>query len=175
VEAAVKKFGSGTRRATAAGVGLALCATLGAISPALASDPGETTLANPGRKTSVTAQFAGTIAGTGAIETAVPCTAIWCDTHALHVTVPSNFWAQRNGAVILTIAWEDTTADLDVVVLDADANEVASIYTASAGPEVLNLGELPPGDYSIEVRSWVSLPQTDYTGTIVMTAKKVRR
>jgi hypothetical protein len=158
-----------------AGAGLALCAMLGTMPPALASDPGETTLANPGKKTQVTATFAGTMTATGAFDPALPCTDLYCDTHALHVTVPAAFWAQKDGAVTVTISWEDTTADLDLIVLDADANEVASAFTAGEGPEVVNLGELPPGDYSIQVRSFLSLPSTPYTGTIVMTAKKVRR
>jgi len=153
---------------------LALPLSLLAIDQAHASTPSETAITAPadsGSKVTVTKTFSGSTPLTGSLDPLL-CTPANCDTHTLHLSLPKGYWGGHTGDVKVTIDWADETSDLDLYVLDSDGNQVGASATSSS-PEVADLGMLAPGDYTIQVMSFVAQPALSFTGTITMTSQKL--
>jgi hypothetical protein len=163
------------RRALLTGLALLLPATMLSIpaQTAQASDPTETTLSDPGAKGKLVRTFSGTVIGTGAADASLPCQTFYCDTHAVHMSVPANYWTTHSGGVKLTVDWDQSAGDFDIYVLDEAGATIGSAANSGAGPEIVDLGKLAAGDYTVEVRSWVAPPATNYTGTFVFTSTKL--
>ena len=83
-----------------------------------------------------------------------------CDTYDLTVA-PAN---GSNSDIRITIEWSDDTNDLDIYMVDADGLVVGSSATG-ANPEVFVAGNLPPGDYQIQILPFAGA-EISYTGLV---------
>lgn len=156
------------RRSIAAAVTLLLPAALVVgveTTSASASTPPATTLKPPAGKEATQVTWEGTFAGTGRVDTAIPCDAgqgVNCDTHQLKIAVPQGYWKTHDGSVKIKITWESTSNDLDLYVKDADGAQVASSAAGTTESEEVDLGEVEGGDYTVEVGAFVNQPALTY-------------
>jgi len=169
-------FSKAGARVSATVLALALPLTFLALQDAVASTPSESTISAPasdnGQPTTVTTTFTGSTPLTGTADPLLCVPGANCDEHTLHMAVPAKFWESHTGGVKVSVGWDDTTSDMDVYVLDSDGNTVGSAASSSGNPEVADLGELAPGDYTIQVISFTAQPAITYSGKIVMTSQK---
>jgi hypothetical protein len=159
-------------------IGSALLALPTTVSPtAQAADPTESTLGAPAddgaKPTTQKATWAGTLAGTGAADASACLEGVTCDSETLHLTIPADFWKTHDGTVDVRIDWEDSSADLDLFVYDADGNQVATSASGGGTSEATSLGQPAPGDYTITAASFLGAPGTTYTGTATLTSQKL--
>src|SRR5690242_11349702 len=155
------------RRGLVAAVALALPTALLAASNdgATASEPATTTLKPPKGNKPSSVTWQGTFAGSGRIDPAIPCDAgqsFNCDQHELKLEVPKGYWQNHDGSVSIKISWTDSTNDLDLYVKDADGNAVGDSASSGTESEEVDLGELGPGTYTIEVGAFTSQPALTY-------------
>ena len=162
---------SRTRRTLPLVLALALPAAL-VLAPhggdeATASQPGSTTLSPPTGSEPSKVTWTGSFALTGRVDPAIPCQAaqdVSCDTHELKLNVPQDYWDDHTGSVTVAVTWQDSTNDLDLEVKDADGNVVGSSASGGTVKESVDLGELEPGTYTVEVGSYVVAPRPDLQG-----------
>ena len=83
-----------------------------------------------------------------------------CDTYDLTVAPANN----SNSDIRVTIEWTDGTNDLDIYMVDADGLVVGASATG-ANPEVFVAGNLPPGDYQIQILPFAGA-EIAYTGLV---------
>ncbi len=156
-------------------VAAALCLplTMFTTEGAVASDPTSSTITPPpdekGVPHSTTSTWTGNIPMTGVLISDQPCTPAQCDEHTVHLQVPAGYWKTHDGSVKVSVAWESADWDLDVRVLDADGNLVGDAGTADI-PEQVDLGELAPGDYTVQVTSYIAQPSIDYTASVTLSS-----
>ena len=152
-------------------VALLLSVTGLALSSARASTPDHTDLSGPADEAGVehtqTAAFGGTLVATGDVDPTVPCTPVNCDTHTINLTVPADYWENHRGDIKVQVGWTDNTgvSDLDVYVVDKDGRTVGS-SASSDNPEIVDLHQLKPGSYTVQVLSFAAEPAVSYTGRI---------
>lgn len=160
-------------RSAAAFVAGGLAASLAlAAAPAIASDPGSSTMTAP-QSGSVTSAWSGSIDQPGLDVGGESST----DTHVLTVKAPGKgrkaktFFSKKSATLDITLTWSGPYNDLDLYVYDKDGNEVA----VSGNPPLLVEGEavsIPvsaPGVYTVEVVSYLAEPGVTYDATAAVT------
>src|SRR5690242_1242693 len=149
-------------RITAVGAVLGMAVTAGAA--ASASTPSEGSVSD----TSTTTSWSGgpflvpnaTAEASGQPDCTAPSS---CDDFTLHVSTPAGYGTDHQ--LVVKVGWQNTAADFDVYVLDAQGNVVGTA-ASSADPEQV---VLPPdsGDYTVRVVPFAPLGQTyDATATL---------
>lgn len=104
---------------------------------------------------------------TGSVNTTPDCTAPQsCDDYKLTVTTPAGYGTDHS--LKIDVKWPDSTADLDVYVLDASGNVVGQSASTADPEEVV----LPPnsGTYTVRVVPFAPLGQS-YTATASLVTK----
>ncbi len=162
------------RRATIAGLALVLPASIALAAPvAVASDPGASSL-KAKKPASVKTSWGGSFIYTGRLDSSFGCNVAFCDTHELTVSVPKTYWKKYSGNVTITVTWSGVYNDLDLAVFDANGAEVGSSGEALTEFETVDLGELAPGTYTVEVSSFLAEPGLGYEAVATLKAKKGR-
>ena len=147
-----------------AAVGALVAAAVAAGSTASASTPSDGSVSDTSTSTSwsggpfvapnATAQVNGTP------DCSVPSS---CDDYTLHVSTPAGYGTDHD--LVVKVGWQNTAADFDVYVLDAQGNLVGTA-ASSADPEQV---VLPPttGDYTVRVVPFAPLGESyDATATL---------
>jgi hypothetical protein len=88
-----------------------------------------------------------------------------CDTHALTLAIPADYWTDHEGAVQVEITWESSADDLDLYVKNSAGDVVGESAAGGTTKETAALGKLAPGTYTVEVSSYLSQPEIPYSGT----------
>ncbi len=143
--------------------------TIVGLQTAEASSPASSTLAPPagGQETSTAMWSGGPY--TQAVLDPVLCTPASCDSHEINLNVPDDFWSTHTGDVKVSIKWADSANDFDMYVYDSAGNEVKHSAQGGTDSESVNLGELAPGSYSVQVVPYL-VTDASYTGTATLTA-----
>ncbi len=84
--------------------------------------------------------------------------AVECEVYTLTVEGDSSIAAR------ITIEWTDSTNDLDIYLINADG-EIAGQSATGANPEIFQVGQLPPGEYEIQIIPYTSA-EVSYSGLV---------
>ncbi len=156
-----------TPRSTALGLA-AVSAVLGTALTAGAAASASTPTEGSVSDTSTTTSWSGgpfavpnvTAEASGQPDCTAPSS---CDDYTLHVSTPAGYGTDHQ--LVVKVGWQNTAADFDVYVLDAQG-AVVGTAASSADPERV---VLPPtsGDYTVRVVPFAPLGQTyDATATL---------
>ncbi|WP_299445095.1 CARDB domain-containing protein [uncultured Phycicoccus sp.] len=148
-----------------------VAATLVAAGGAGASTPASSTLAAPTSGDTATAQWSGG-PYTGAVLDPSTCTATTCDTHAVELTIPADYWSSHRGGVEVAIAWASSADDYDLYVDDSAGRQIGSSAAGNTTSEKVDLGTLAPGTYTVRVVPYTTAGST-YSGTATLTGTAV--
>lgn len=150
----------------------AMAMTIAAVAPtASASNPASTTLGPPTSGSTSSVTWTGG-PYTGAVLAPEACTAATCDTHAVSLEVPADYWQSHDGGVTLDISWASSTDDFDLYVDGPDGSQIASSAAGGTTSESVDLGQLAPGRYTARVVPYATAG-SGYTGTAKLTASAV--
>ena len=148
-----------------------VAATLVAAGGADASTPASSTLAPPADGDTATVEWSGG-PYTGAVLDPSTCTATTCDTHAVALTIPADYWSSHRGGVEVAIAWESSAEDYDLYVDDSQGRQIGSSAAGNTTSEQVDLGTLAPGTYTVRVVPYTTAGST-YSGTATLTGTAV--
>jgi len=106
----------------------------------------------------------GTLGYEGLVGIGPTCTSTICDFYNLTVNLPSTFYSANPGfAVHVTLSWGTNLQDIDLYVYDAKGDLVGYSANGATTSEDADLGQLPSGNYQIQVVPSSSVALT-YTG-----------
>lgn len=155
-----------TRAAVLAGglLALTLPATLG-TAPAVASEPGESTIVGPKKPGLASSEWAGTITNPGA-DLAPELGAV--DTHELTVVAPgkgakaAKYFTKNAATLQVIVSWTGVYNDLDLRIFDEDGTELAVDGAFATESETVSIPVDGPGTYTVEVTSYLAEPGIAY-------------
>ena len=141
----------------------ALCATYnGTLTPT----NGSATLAWSGGP--ITGAMSYLSLAEGQVGLSPSCDATQCDLYNLTVNLPAGFYATYpNYSVHVTINFGNDIQDLDLYVFDSAGNLVGASATGGTSAEDAYLGQLPSGNYQIQVVP-ASAAAATYTGAVTL-------
>jgi len=168
--------------------GLGIAVTLGLTAILGASTPGSGTINTPSDDTLGTKQtltftagpfVAGSLAGTQVRDTVAVCTQraltppAVCDSYAVHLNLPTDYWHTRRGDLTASIKWADAPDgnDLDLYIVDENNRILTSSTTdntaaASETAVLVNPG-VGPRTYRVIVVNWLTVsPIETVAGTV---------
>lgn len=152
-------------------IGALLVATLPQAT--LASTPASGTLSPPAGNGGTSVSWSG-----GPYTVATPDPALCvdarlnCDTFALTLNIPANYWDTHEGNVSVSIAWANSSDDFDLYIADRAGREVGRSASGGSNGETANLGKLAPGTYTVQVVAYL-VAAAGYTGTATLTSTEL--
>ncbi|HEY1012450.1 MAG TPA: hypothetical protein VGE07_07060 [Herpetosiphonaceae bacterium] len=99
------------------------------------------------------------------------CTAANCDTYALTVAIPANYWDTHEGGVTVEVSWAGSGNDYDLYI-QKDGQEIASSASGGTTAESVDLGKAAPGVYQIQIVAYLTTGAA-VTGRVTLTATEV--
>jgi len=95
-----------------------------------------------------------------------------CDTFALTLNVPSNYWDTHEGNVTVEINWASSNNDFDLYVVNSQGTEVGRSAAGGTNSEKADLGKLAPGTYTVQVVAYLTAAAS-YTGKATLTSTEL--
>ena len=89
-----------------------------------------------------------------------------CDTYTFTWNAPADYWETHEGNISVEVGWPDASDDIDLYVYDSEGHLVDESPTGN-DPEKVNLEELPPGTYTVQVVMFLVTDAT-YTGRVTL-------
>lgn len=165
------RIGRSARLASA----IVILAILASLLPmtTLASTPASGTLNPPSGNGTTTVTWSG---GPYTVATPDPAlcvdSSLNCDTFALTLNVPGNYWDTHEGNVTVEINWASSTDDFDLYILDSGGREVDRSAAGGTTSEKVDLGKLAPGTYTVQVVAYLTAGAS-YTGAATLTSTEM--
>ncbi len=95
-----------------------------------------------------------------------------CDTFDLTVNAPADYWNTHEGGVVVEINWSGSANDFDMYIYNSEGDEVGRSAAGGTESERVDLGELAPGVYSVQVVAYLTA-NTSYTGKATLTSTEL--
>ena len=73
------------------------------------------------------------------------CTDATCDSHAVSLNIPADYWDSHTGSVKIDISWDLASDDFDLYVRDASGRQIGSSAAGGTTSESVDLGTARPG------------------------------
>lgn len=153
-----------SRTAAVLAGGLVVSLAIGA-NPAVASDPGESTVTGPKKPGTATSTWTGSVAFPGAdLAATVGAT----DSHTLTVKAPgkgkkaATYFTKNTATLDVTITWAGVYNDLDLRIFDENGTELAVDGQFATESESVSIPVDAPGTFVVEVTSYLAEPGVAY-------------
>ncbi|HEX8080704.1 MAG TPA: T9SS type A sorting domain-containing protein, partial [Jatrophihabitans sp.] len=146
----------------------ALATTVAVLPGALASNPSSGGLTPPAADGSNSVTWTGG-PYTGFVNGPEECTDLTCDTYTLNFAAPADYWSSHDGSVSVGIEWGLPSDDFDLYVYDSAGTKIKDSAAAFTNSESVDLGQLPPGAYTVKVVPYQTAGGS-YSGTATVSA-----